>query len=203
MLVTIIIPDNHRDAVIISIVDTFTSLLAGFTIFSILGNLAFELGVPVSEVIKSGAGLAFISYPTAIGKFEFAPQVCTNSIHSLSVNFSANLKIALLCVRNRPFVKLIDPFLFQLFAVLFFMMLISLGMGSATGLYSSVIAIFCDNFPSVNKTLMAAAVLAFGFCIGMVYITPVSLSAKICNFTVSSVDITFYDNDVTICLLLS
>ena len=167
------IPDNHRDAVIISIVDTFTSLLAGFTIFSILGNLAFELGVPVSEVIKSGAGLAFISYPTAIGKFEFAPQVC-NSIHSLSVNFSANLKIALLCVRNRPFVKLIDPFLFQLFAVLFFMMLISLGMGSATGLYSSAIAIFCDNFPSVNKTLMAAAVLAFGFCIGMVYITPVS-----------------------------
>ena len=70
------IPDNDRDAVIISIVDTFTSLLAGFTIFSILGNLAFELGVPVSEVIKSGAGLAFISYPTAIGKFEFAPQVC-------------------------------------------------------------------------------------------------------------------------------
>ena len=73
------IPDNHRDAVIISIVDTFTSLLAGFTIFSILGNLAFELGVPVSEVIKSGAGLAFISYPTAIGKFEFAPQVCSST----------------------------------------------------------------------------------------------------------------------------
>ena len=65
----------YRDAIIISIVDTFTSLLAGFTIFAILGNLASELGVPVSKVIDSGVGLAFISYPTAIGKFQFAPQV--------------------------------------------------------------------------------------------------------------------------------
>jgi len=89
--------------------------------------------VPVSEVIKSGAGLAFISYPTAIGKFEWLPQ---------------------------------------LFALLFFLMLISLGMGSATGLYSSIIGILCDNFPSVNKTLMAAGVLLMGFSIGLVYITP-------------------------------
>ncbi len=55
--------------------DTFTSLLAGFTIFSILGNLAFELNVPVERVIKSGTGLAFISYPMAIGKFDFLPQL--------------------------------------------------------------------------------------------------------------------------------
>lgn len=70
----------YRDALIISVVDTFTSLLAGFTIFSILGNLANELGVPVSEVIESGVGLAFISYPTALGKFSYVPQVCRMSI---------------------------------------------------------------------------------------------------------------------------
>ena len=46
----------------------------------------------VDEVVKSGTGLAFISYPTAIGKFEWMPQ---------------------------------------LFSVLFFLMLITLGLGNA------------------------------------------------------------------------
>ncbi len=48
--------------------DTFTSMLAGFVIFGVLGNLAHELGVEVDEVVKSGTGLAFISYPMAIGE---------------------------------------------------------------------------------------------------------------------------------------
>lgn len=65
----------YRDALIISITDTLTSLLAGFTIFSILGNLAEELDMPIDKVINSGTGLAFISYPMAIAKFEHAPQV--------------------------------------------------------------------------------------------------------------------------------
>ena len=69
-------------------------LILGFTIFSVLGNLANELNVPIEEVIKSGQGLAFISYPTAIAKFDYVPQ---------------------------------------LFAVLFFLMLFTLGLGSATG----------------------------------------------------------------------
>ena len=47
----------------------------GFTIFSVLGNLANELNVPIETVIKSGQGLAFISYPTAIAKFDYVPQV--------------------------------------------------------------------------------------------------------------------------------
>ena len=55
--------------------DTFTSLLGGFTVFGILGSLAHNLGVPLEEVIRSGSGLAFISYPDAIAKFDFVPQV--------------------------------------------------------------------------------------------------------------------------------
>lgn len=57
--------------------DTFTSLLGGFTIFGILGNLAHNVGEKdVSKVIQSGgSGIAFISYPEAISKFTFVPQV--------------------------------------------------------------------------------------------------------------------------------
>lgn len=65
-----------RDAVIVTTMDTFTSLLAGITIFAILGSLAHNLGVEdIRQVVKSGTGLAFISYPDAISKIQFVPQV--------------------------------------------------------------------------------------------------------------------------------
>ncbi|CRL07420.1 CLUMA_CG020393, isoform A [Clunio marinus] len=66
----------YRDANIVTTLDTFTSLLAGCCIFGILGHLAHELGVEdISKVTRSGAGLAFISYPDAIAKFKTLPQV--------------------------------------------------------------------------------------------------------------------------------
>ncbi|XP_012151994.2 sodium-dependent nutrient amino acid transporter 1 [Megachile rotundata] len=66
----------YRDAMIVTSLDTVTSLLAGCTIFGILGNLAHEMNVDdIGAVVKSGAGLAFISYPDAIAKFEVLPQL--------------------------------------------------------------------------------------------------------------------------------
>jgi solute carrier family 6 amino acid transporter-like protein 5/7/9/14 len=55
--------------------DTFTSLLAGLTVFAILGSLAERSGIEVAKVVQDGPGLAFISYPDAIAQFDFAPQV--------------------------------------------------------------------------------------------------------------------------------
>lgn len=56
--------------------DTFTSLVAGIIIFGILGNLAHVTGTDdIQKVVQGGAGLAFVSYPDAISKFEWAPQV--------------------------------------------------------------------------------------------------------------------------------
>lgn len=61
---------------IVTTLDTFTSLMAGITIFGILGNLAHNLGIDnIEDVVKSGTGLAFISYPDAISKFDVMPQV--------------------------------------------------------------------------------------------------------------------------------
>ncbi|XP_058984385.1 sodium-dependent nutrient amino acid transporter 1 isoform X1 [Musca domestica] len=66
----------HRDATIVTGLDTCTSLLAGFTIFGILGHLAHEIGTDdIGSVVKGGAGLAFISYPDAIAKFQSLPQI--------------------------------------------------------------------------------------------------------------------------------
>lgn len=66
----------YRDATIVTTLDTFTSMLAGFTIFGILGHLAHETGqTDIGKVVKGGAGLAFISYPDAIARFQFIPQV--------------------------------------------------------------------------------------------------------------------------------
>lgn len=65
-----------RDASIVTYLDTFTSMLAGCTIFGILGHLAFLTGTDdIKKVVQGGTGLAFISYPDAIAKFDFVPQV--------------------------------------------------------------------------------------------------------------------------------
>lgn len=56
--------------------DLCTSLMAGTTIFSILGNLAYEIGSDdVSNVVRAGTGLAFISYPEALAKFTATQQL--------------------------------------------------------------------------------------------------------------------------------
>ncbi len=60
----------------------------------------------------------------------------------------------------------------QLFAVLFFLMLITLGMGSATGLITGVITVVCDDFPGWNKTVVTGFICFAGFAIGIVYVTP-------------------------------
>ncbi|XP_023161901.2 sodium-dependent nutrient amino acid transporter 1 isoform X1 [Drosophila hydei] len=66
----------YRDAMIVTTLDTLTSLLGGITIFAILGNLAHNLKADnIRDVVRSGTGLAFISYPDAISKFQAVPQL--------------------------------------------------------------------------------------------------------------------------------
>lgn len=64
------------DTLVVTTLDTCTSMAAGVIIFGILGNLAFVTGnTDITQVVQGGTGLAFVSYPDAISKFEFAPQV--------------------------------------------------------------------------------------------------------------------------------
>ncbi|ODM97620.1 Sodium-dependent nutrient amino acid transporter 1, partial [Orchesella cincta] len=123
----------YRDAIIISITDTLTSLLAGCTIFSILGYLADSMGVEVSEVTKGGPGLAFIAFPDALAKLTWFPQG---------------------------------------FAVIFFLMLFVLGIGSAVSLTGQLITIIREQYPSWKEWRVGLVMCLIGFCTGMVFITP-------------------------------
>ena len=125
--------NSYRDALIISIADTLTSILAGTIIFAILGHLSHELGVPITQVVRSGAGLAFVSYPEVIAKFDVAPQ---------------------------------------LFSVLFFLMLITLGLGSAMGMISNIITVVCDALPARSRLLITASICLLGLLSGLLYVTP-------------------------------
>ncbi|KAG7209786.1 hypothetical protein KM043_011404 [Ampulex compressa] len=128
---------NHnvnRDCTIVTSMDLCTSLMAGATIFGILGNLAYELGSEdISTVVRAGTGLAFISYPEALAKFSVVPQ---------------------------------------LFSVLFFLMLLVLGIGTSVAFSSVVISVFKDQFPQVEHWKIATGVSIAGFLVGITYCTP-------------------------------
>ncbi|XP_013200457.2 sodium-dependent proline transporter [Amyelois transitella] len=58
--------NNLRSSVIIPLVNSGTSIWAGFVVFSVLGFAAERAGVPVGQVATAGPGLAFVTYPAAV-----------------------------------------------------------------------------------------------------------------------------------------
>ncbi|XP_028165876.1 sodium-dependent proline transporter-like [Ostrinia furnacalis] len=57
---------NLRSSITIPLVNSGTSIWAGFVVFSVLGFAAERTGVPVGQVANAGPGLAFITYPAAV-----------------------------------------------------------------------------------------------------------------------------------------
>lgn len=101
----------YGDALLISIMDVVTSIIAGFVIFTTFGGMAKEIGVDVQDVAKGGYGLAFVAYPEAL----------------------SNLPPA------------------QLWSVLFFFMLFTLGLDSEFALLETVMTCIQDEYPHLRK----------------------------------------------------
>lgn len=69
-------------------------------------------------------------------------------------------------------------FLPQFFSVLFFFMLFLLGIGTLIGIVTSVITAIHDQRPDIARWKIVISVGLAGFCIGLVYITPVRAFEK-------------------------
>nr|XP_040235408.2 sodium-dependent nutrient amino acid transporter 1-like [Anopheles coluzzii] len=124
----------YRDAMIISWLDTFTSLLSGALVFSIIGHLGHLTNeTDYTKVVKPGSGLTFITYPDALAKFEHVPN---------------------------------------LFALLFFFMLLTLGVGSCTGLINSVLTALHDSTPRLKSWKTVVTIGVLGFALGLLFVTP-------------------------------
>jgi solute carrier family 6 amino acid transporter-like protein 5/7/9/14 len=119
-----------RDSVIVSLTCCGSSFYAGFVCFSVLGFMAYEAGVPVSDVVTSGPGLAFTVYPEAITKLPISP----------------------------------------LWAICFFLMLLTLGLDSQFGMMETCTSGFTDEFPKLlrhRRLLFTAFYALLQFVIGL------------------------------------
>ncbi|XP_049931093.1 sodium- and chloride-dependent GABA transporter 2-like [Epinephelus moara] len=56
----------YKDTFFLCTLNSLTSFVAGFAVFSVLGFMSFELGSDILTVAESGPGLAFIAYPRAV-----------------------------------------------------------------------------------------------------------------------------------------
>ncbi|XP_028448841.1 sodium- and chloride-dependent GABA transporter 3-like [Perca flavescens] len=66
----------YKDCFWLCLLNSGTSFVAGFVVFSVLGFMAQKQGVSVDTVAESGPGLAFIAYPQATAMMPF-PQFWT------------------------------------------------------------------------------------------------------------------------------
>uniref|UniRef100_A0A8C8E0W0 Transporter n=1 Tax=Oryzias sinensis TaxID=183150 RepID=A0A8C8E0W0_9TELE len=128
----------YRDCLALCLLNSGTSFVAGFAIFSILGFMSYEQNVHISEVAESGPGLAFIAYPRAVSMMPFSP----------------------------------------LWAALFFIMIVFLGLDSQFVCVESLVTAVVDMYPTVfrrknRRELFLLAVVLFSFLMGLIMLMEV------------------------------
>ncbi|XP_029665225.1 sodium- and chloride-dependent GABA transporter 1-like [Formica exsecta] len=124
----------YRDAIITCVVNTLTCLLAGCVTFSILGHIALEQQTQVSEVVKSGPGLVFLTYPEVVLKLPGA----------------------------------------SLWAIIFFVMLLILGIDSEFCIVESFITGMVDYWPDTlrpHRIKFTIAICLIMFALGVPMVT--------------------------------
>jgi NSS family neurotransmitter:Na+ symporter len=67
--------DINNNSIITSFADAGTAFFGGFVVFSSLGYVSIQLGVPIDKVAGGGIGLAFETFPVAISMMPVGAQI--------------------------------------------------------------------------------------------------------------------------------
>ncbi|XP_039616597.1 sodium- and chloride-dependent GABA transporter 2-like [Polypterus senegalus] len=126
----------YRDCLALSLLNSGTSIVAGFAVFSILGFMAHEQERSISDIAVAGPGLAFIAYPKAVTMLPLS----------------------------------------QLWACLFFLMIIFLGLDSQFVCVESMVTAITDMFPKKfrkgkSRELLILGIAAACFLLGLLLVT--------------------------------
>ncbi len=127
--------DIAQDTWITALLNSGTSLFAGFVVFGFLGYMAGETGTPLTELAASGPGLAFVVFPEAL------------SLMPLS----------------------------GLFSLLFFLMLLFLGIDSAFSLAEAVNAAVIDRYKQLPIAKISIIVCCAAAIAGVMFTTRAGL----------------------------
>ncbi|XP_070156863.1 sodium-dependent dopamine transporter isoform X1 [Polyergus mexicanus] len=119
----------YKDALLTSLINSATSFVAGFVIFSVLGYMAHASGKSIQDVATEGPGLVFIVYPAAIATMPGS----------------------------------------MFWALIFFMMLLTLGLDSSFGGSEAIITALSDEFPIIgnNREIFVACLFTLYFLVGL------------------------------------
>ncbi|XP_055531694.1 sodium-dependent dopamine transporter isoform X2 [Wyeomyia smithii] len=119
----------YKDALLTSFINSATSFIAGFVIFSVLGYMAHASGQNIEDVATEGPGLVFVVYPAAIATMPGS----------------------------------------TFWALIFFMMLLTLGLDSSFGGSEAIITALSDEFPKIgrNREIFVACLFTLYFFVGL------------------------------------
>lgn len=121
--------DVANNAKITGFTNSFVEFVAGITVFSTVGFLAFSKNVPIDSLKLGGPGLAFVTYPEAISNIPGLPN---------------------------------------LFGIIFFLMLLFLGLTSLVSLMEAVVTGLKDKF-NFSRKKSVFIIVAVDLFLGLFY----------------------------------